>query len=279
MTQKRKHGKRRRGGRGRAGKPRPPLKVSDHAIVRYLERVNHVRIDNIRERILTPELCAQYATLGDGRYPLGDVRVVIKDRTVITVLERKNKKSPKPKLIMPNIDDENLNNDPLNEDDDDDDEESDTPELSSTTIGEAGNPEDGLFAQEEQERKKVDLLNTYRKQLSDVEDIERMTATTAWWDLQQWATSETEKQTHQLTIADKTRDIIHAQEAVRILPQIVGRVRKQVEEFTAFVDNAPDYAKLEMRKRAQWNEDNNTVSFIITTDLFAQENEAGAKAA
>jgi hypothetical protein len=173
---------------------------------------------------------------------------------------------------MSNIDDENLNDEQLNEDDDEsEEEESERPELSDTTVSEGGTPEDGLFAAEERERKKSDYLETYYKKLSDVEDIARMTATTGWYDLQQWAIDEESKQNHQLKIADKSRDIIHAQEAVRILPKIIERPRKVVEEFISFVDSAPDYAQVEMRKRAVWNEDGSTVSFTNTADLFSQE--------
>jgi hypothetical protein len=96
MTQKRKHG--RRAGRGRNKQKQPILRVSDHAIVRFIERVNHVRTDNIRERIVTPELLALHAKLGNGIYQVNGFEVVIENCTVKTVLPQKKKRSSPLKL-------------------------------------------------------------------------------------------------------------------------------------------------------------------------------------
>lgn len=60
-----------------------PLRVSDHAVVRYLQRKLGLNLDQVRAEILTPDLVEKIVRLGDGKYGM----VVVKDRTVVTYLE------------------------------------------------------------------------------------------------------------------------------------------------------------------------------------------------
>lgn len=65
------------------------LTVSEHAIIRYIERVIGISRDEITSKILTPEVEAMYKKLGAGKYPIADgkARAVIKNNTVVTVEE------------------------------------------------------------------------------------------------------------------------------------------------------------------------------------------------
>lgn len=66
---------------GRAG-----LKVSEHAILRYLERSEGLDIEEIEKKILTEELVNLTEKLGgSGTYPIGDVQAVLKNNTVVTI--------------------------------------------------------------------------------------------------------------------------------------------------------------------------------------------------
>ena len=58
--------------------------VTDHAIVRYLERVEGMDIHSIKEKILG----GIESTLVDGDYPLSTHRIIIKDAHVVTVIGR-----------------------------------------------------------------------------------------------------------------------------------------------------------------------------------------------
>jgi len=61
-------------------------RVSDHAIVRYLERVKGLDIDAIRKELL-PDDVRQATLMGNGYYPVnGTHKVRVKDGVVITVL-------------------------------------------------------------------------------------------------------------------------------------------------------------------------------------------------
>lgn len=64
-----------------------PPHLSDHAIVRYLERTGQLDREAIKEDILTPEIVSHIRHLGSGKYPLGNgLRIVVKDNTVVSVV-------------------------------------------------------------------------------------------------------------------------------------------------------------------------------------------------
>jgi hypothetical protein len=64
------------------------ISVSDHAIVRYLERVHSATIEQACENMLTQQVVNYYHELGDGTYPTGNgsTRVVIKNAVIVTVI-------------------------------------------------------------------------------------------------------------------------------------------------------------------------------------------------
>jgi len=60
--------------------------ISEHAILRYIERVMGIDIELIKKEILTDTLKEQFKTLGNGTYPIGnDVKVKIQNNTIVTV--------------------------------------------------------------------------------------------------------------------------------------------------------------------------------------------------
>jgi hemerythrin-like domain-containing protein len=66
-------------------KPRA-IKVSDHAVLRYLERKAGIDVEAIRKSILDSELPSMVATLGgSGKFPVNGYQVVLKDYTVVTI--------------------------------------------------------------------------------------------------------------------------------------------------------------------------------------------------
>lgn len=74
--------------RRRAKSPKAPG-VTDHAIVRYLERAAGLDIDEVRRRILPPALEALARKGGRGTFPIpGEegMRAVIDNGVVVTVL-------------------------------------------------------------------------------------------------------------------------------------------------------------------------------------------------
>ena len=63
------------------------FKVSDHALIRYMERRMGLDFDKIREEILSIDLQLAATMCGDGKYPIGDgMRAVIQNKVVVTVI-------------------------------------------------------------------------------------------------------------------------------------------------------------------------------------------------
>lgn len=64
--------------------------VSDHAILRYLERIEGVDIQAVKAKILTGNVAEQIQTLGSGELPLltnsgVEARVMFRNYTVVTI--------------------------------------------------------------------------------------------------------------------------------------------------------------------------------------------------
>lgn len=68
------------------------ISVTDHAVVRYFERVLQYDIEEIRKNILTEEIKKQYEILGNGTYPNRDnitrkkFHTVVSNLSVVTVI-------------------------------------------------------------------------------------------------------------------------------------------------------------------------------------------------
>lgn len=66
------------------------IKVSDHAVLRYLERQAGIDVQAIKQAILDdPKLPGFIETLGgSGKFPVNGFQVVMKDYTVVTINSR-----------------------------------------------------------------------------------------------------------------------------------------------------------------------------------------------
>lgn len=63
------------------------IKISEHAILRYLERVKNIDLTEIQNEILTSDVLSLIEKLGgSGKYPNKDFQVVMKDYTVTTII-------------------------------------------------------------------------------------------------------------------------------------------------------------------------------------------------
>ena len=61
--------------------------VTEHAIIRYLERVMGLDLDNIRAEILCPGVTLQIKSFGSGKYPIGDGhKAVVKGQAVVSIV-------------------------------------------------------------------------------------------------------------------------------------------------------------------------------------------------
>jgi hypothetical protein len=62
------------------------LNVTDHALLRYIERVMGIDIEDIRNKIVNTQVETMVATLGDSNVPLGGgVYAVVRNQQVVTI--------------------------------------------------------------------------------------------------------------------------------------------------------------------------------------------------
>lgn len=60
--------------------------ISDHAILRYLERVKKVDIEGVKKEILNDDLKKLIQTLDSGKFPSHGFTAVVRDKTIITIV-------------------------------------------------------------------------------------------------------------------------------------------------------------------------------------------------
>lgn len=60
--------------------------VSEHAILRYLERVKGLNIEEVKAEILDDSLRSKIEVVGSGRFPLRDgCQAIVKNKTIVSV--------------------------------------------------------------------------------------------------------------------------------------------------------------------------------------------------
>lgn len=65
------------------------IHISDHAIVRYCERVLGLDVKQLKEDMISPRVEASIKALGDGRYPVGsNHQALVVGGVVVTVVKR-----------------------------------------------------------------------------------------------------------------------------------------------------------------------------------------------
>lgn len=69
-------------------KDKGPVTITEHAQLRYIERVLGFDLGRVKESIITNKVQSMIDTLGDGDYPIGDgYYVKVKNNTAITIYE------------------------------------------------------------------------------------------------------------------------------------------------------------------------------------------------
>jgi len=62
--------------------------ISEHALLRYLERVKNVDLDSIKKEILTESFVASIRTFKNGKFPIAHgVKAIVKNSVVVTIEE------------------------------------------------------------------------------------------------------------------------------------------------------------------------------------------------
>ena len=65
------------------------IRISDHAVLRYLERTECIDIQRLKKTLLNKQMRKKIRCMGDGKYAIaGGLRMVVRDNTVVTVLPK-----------------------------------------------------------------------------------------------------------------------------------------------------------------------------------------------
>jgi hypothetical protein len=74
----------------------PRIVVTDHALVRYLERVKGLDREAVEAEMLTDDLVEQVRVLGGtGRFVSEGRRVIVKEHHVLTIYDNRNRRKAK----------------------------------------------------------------------------------------------------------------------------------------------------------------------------------------
>lgn len=60
--------------------------ISEHAILRYFERVLNYNIDEIKSILLTPEVESNIKKCGNGTYPANGFKIIVKNNVIKTIV-------------------------------------------------------------------------------------------------------------------------------------------------------------------------------------------------
>ena len=69
--------------------------VSEHAILRYLERVHGVDIEALKQEIMPDSIKDSIETVGSGRYPVNGTHTLLVKQFVVSTILTKEPKEPK----------------------------------------------------------------------------------------------------------------------------------------------------------------------------------------
>jgi len=61
--------------------------ITEHALLRYIERIKGVDIKEIKKEIMTDQNKKMIETLESGIFKLNGVKMIVKDKTIITLME------------------------------------------------------------------------------------------------------------------------------------------------------------------------------------------------
>lgn len=64
--------------------------ITDHAILRFLERTKLIDLNKIKNEILNDNVKKTIEILGSGKFSTNDVILVVKDKVIVTVLKGNN---------------------------------------------------------------------------------------------------------------------------------------------------------------------------------------------
>lgn len=71
-------------------KPYNGFRITEHALLRYIERIQGFDVEAFRYALASESLRRQVGSIAVGRFDVGDLTIVVDGNTIITVYRRRN---------------------------------------------------------------------------------------------------------------------------------------------------------------------------------------------
>ena len=106
-----------------------------------------------------------------------------------------------------------------------------------------------------------DRLTHYQKLLKLAEDMQQMTETRAWRRLYTYMMDQVASHAEAILDAEKVREVIHHQEAVKVLRDLLRTVRAPIKSVNDYVKECPLFVGAN-RVTVKWDAKAGTVRFV-----------------
>ena len=112
---------------------------------------------------------------------------------------------------------------------------------------------------EDQEKK--ESLSDYQKRMGKVKQLKLLTDTEGWKQLYSYMSKSIAN--HAEGVLDytlSTKEVMYHQQSVRVLRDLINRVRSPIDALTSFAEEMPLFATNEISERAEWDSKTGTVT-------------------
>lgn len=65
--------------------------LSEHALLRYIEREKKIDLKSIKAEILTDKVKEQIKTIGSGKIPCGELNLIVKNNVIVSIVPKREK--------------------------------------------------------------------------------------------------------------------------------------------------------------------------------------------
>jgi len=112
-------------------------------------------------------------------------------------------------------------------------------------------------------------MTEYDRLLLEVRDVATMTATKAWKGFYTSLKRDISKHSEEVLVAEKSRDVVFHQAAVKVIRELQQRAREAVDSFNDYSHSMPLFAN-QMLYKARWNDD---LGIVEITERMTEKTE------
>lgn len=138
--------------------------------------------------------------------------------------------------------------------DDDDHEANEADDETNEADGEEADAPTAEAEPEAEPEEDLANITEYERLLNEARDLAEMTATKAWRRFYNSLRRDISRHSEAVLVAEKSRDVVYHQAAVRVIRDLQDRAREAVDALNGYAHSAPLFAG-QMTCRVRWNPD------------------------